>query len=94
MNEVNQPVRSAYQPPANSTFLSERISHPQPASSTLLSKQTSTNHQPPANRTGSKSFTFKVQTYQPLRKAVNQQLISQNASIKFKLLFISFTSRY
>lgn len=41
-----------------------------------------------------KSFTFKVQTYQPLRKAVNQQLISQNASIKFKLLFISFTSRY
>jgi hypothetical protein len=45
-----QPVRSAYQPSANSTFLSERISHQQPASSTLLSEQTS--HQPPANRTG------------------------------------------
>jgi hypothetical protein len=47
-----QPVRSAYQPPASSTFLSERISHQQPASSTLLSEQTSTSHQAPANRTG------------------------------------------
>jgi hypothetical protein len=28
---------------------------PQPASSTLLSEQTSTSHQPPANRTGCKS---------------------------------------
>jgi hypothetical protein len=41
-----QPVRSAYQPPASSTFLSERTSHQQPASSTLLSEQTSTSHQP------------------------------------------------
>jgi hypothetical protein len=40
------------QPPANSTFLSEQISHQQPANSTFLSEQTSTNHQPPANRTG------------------------------------------
>jgi hypothetical protein len=47
-----QPVRSAYQPPASSTFLSERTSHQQPASSTVLSEQTSTSHQPPANRTG------------------------------------------
>jgi hypothetical protein len=47
-----RPVRSAYQPPASSTFLSERTSHQQPASSTLLSEQTSTSHQPPANRTG------------------------------------------
>jgi hypothetical protein len=47
-----QPVRSAYQPPASSTFLSEQTSHQQPASSTLLSEQTSTSHQPPANRTG------------------------------------------
>jgi hypothetical protein len=46
------PVRSAYQPPASSTFLSERTSHQQPASSTLLSEETSTSHQPPANRTG------------------------------------------
>jgi hypothetical protein len=34
-------------------FLSEQTSHQQPASSTLLSEQTSTSHQPPANRTGS-----------------------------------------
>jgi hypothetical protein len=40
-----RPVRLAYQPPANSTFLSEQTSHQQPASSTLLSEQTSTNHQ-------------------------------------------------
>jgi hypothetical protein len=45
-------VRSAYQPPANSTFLSEQTSHQQPASSTFLSAQTSTSHQPPAKRTG------------------------------------------
>jgi hypothetical protein len=48
-----RPVRFAYQPPANSTFLSEQTSHQQPASSTFLSEQTSTSHQPPANRTGS-----------------------------------------
>jgi hypothetical protein len=44
----HQPVRSAYQPPASSTFLSEQTSHHQPASSTLLSEQTSTaiSHQP------------------------------------------------
>jgi hypothetical protein len=41
-----QPVRLAYQPPANSTFLSEQTSHQQPASSTLLSQQTSISHQP------------------------------------------------
>jgi hypothetical protein len=43
------PVRLAYQPPASSIFLSEHISHQQPASSTQLSQQTSTSHQPPAN---------------------------------------------
>jgi hypothetical protein len=47
-----RPVRLAYQPPANSTFLSEQTSHQQPASSTFLSEQTSTSHQPPAKRTG------------------------------------------
>jgi hypothetical protein len=46
------PVRSAYQPPASSTFLSELTSHQQPANSTFLSQQTSTSHQPPAKRTG------------------------------------------
>jgi hypothetical protein len=51
--QVIQPVRSAYQPPANSTFLSEQTSHQQSASSTFLSEQISTNHQPPAKRTGS-----------------------------------------
>jgi hypothetical protein len=47
-----RPVRLAYQPPANSTFLSEQTSHHQPANSTFLSEQTSTSHQPPAERTG------------------------------------------
>jgi hypothetical protein len=50
---LHRPVRLAYQPPANSTFLSEQTSHQQPASSTLISEQTSTSHQPPADRTGS-----------------------------------------
>jgi hypothetical protein len=49
---ICQPVGSAYQPPANRTFLSEQTSHQQPASITLLSEQTSISHQPPANRTG------------------------------------------
>jgi hypothetical protein len=47
-----QPVRLAYQPPASSTFLSQQTSYQQPASSTFLSEETSTNHQPPAKRTG------------------------------------------
>jgi hypothetical protein len=47
-----RPVRLAYQPPANSTFLSEQISHQQPANSTFLSEQISTSRQPPAERTG------------------------------------------
>jgi hypothetical protein len=50
----NQPVRSAYQPPASSTFLSEQTSHQQSANSTFLSEQTNTSHQPPAKRTGCK----------------------------------------
>jgi hypothetical protein len=37
MSKLARPVRLAYQPPANNTFLSE---------------QTSTSHQPPAKRTG------------------------------------------
>jgi hypothetical protein len=47
-----RPVRFVYQPPASSIFLSEQISHQQSANSTFLSEQTSTNHQPPAKRTG------------------------------------------
>jgi hypothetical protein len=46
-----RPVHLAYQPPANSTFLSEQTSHKQPANSIFLSQQTSTSHQPPAKRT-------------------------------------------
>jgi hypothetical protein len=42
----------AYQPPANSTFLSEQTSHQQQANSIFLSKQTSTSHQQPAEQTG------------------------------------------
>jgi hypothetical protein len=41
-----RPRRSAYQPPASSTFLSQQTSHQQPASSTFLSERTSTSHQP------------------------------------------------
>jgi hypothetical protein len=41
---VNRPVHLAYQPPASSTFLSQRISYQQPASSTFLSEQTSISH--------------------------------------------------
>jgi hypothetical protein len=44
-----RPVCLAYQSPANNIFLSQQISHQQPASSTLLSEQTGTNHQPPAH---------------------------------------------
>jgi hypothetical protein len=41
-----KPVRLAYQPPANSTSLSEQTGHQQPASNTFLSGQTSISHQP------------------------------------------------
>jgi hypothetical protein len=41
---VLSPVRLAYQPPANSNFVSEQISHQQPASSTFISQQISTSH--------------------------------------------------
>jgi hypothetical protein len=44
-----QPVRSAYQPPASSTFLSERISHQQPAATSHQYSSLRTNqHQPSA----------------------------------------------
>jgi hypothetical protein len=39
----NRPVRSAYQPPASSTFSQN---HQQPVSSNFLLEQTSTSHQP------------------------------------------------
>jgi hypothetical protein len=52
VSDILRPVRLAYQPPANSTFLSERTNHQQTASNTFLSEQTSTSHQPPAKRTG------------------------------------------
>jgi hypothetical protein len=53
----------AYQPPANSTFLSEQTSHQQPASSTFLSEQTNTSHQPPAKRTGRRERAVRVSLY-------------------------------
>jgi hypothetical protein len=37
-------VRLVYQPPASSTFLSERTTNQQSASSTFLSEQISTRH--------------------------------------------------
>jgi hypothetical protein len=48
----HHPVRLAYQPPASSTLLSEQTSHQQSSNSTFLSEQISTSHQPPAKRTG------------------------------------------
>jgi hypothetical protein len=43
------PVRSAYQPPASSTFLSERTSHQQPAATSQQYSSLRTNqHQPSA----------------------------------------------
>jgi hypothetical protein len=45
----NKPVRSAYQPPASSTFLSERTSHQQPAATSQQYSSLRTNqHQPSA----------------------------------------------
>jgi hypothetical protein len=46
MHANHQPVRSAYQPPASSTFISEQTSHQQSVSSTFLSEQINTSHQP------------------------------------------------
>jgi hypothetical protein len=51
MIAISQPVRSAYQPPASGTFLSEQTSHQPLASSIFLSEQISTSRQPPAKRT-------------------------------------------
>jgi hypothetical protein len=46
---ISQPVRSAYQPPASSTFLSERTSHQQPAATRQQYSSLRTNqHQPSA----------------------------------------------
>jgi hypothetical protein len=42
----HHPVRLAYQPPANNTFLSEQINHQQLTNNTFLSEQISTSHQP------------------------------------------------
>jgi hypothetical protein len=49
--ELEQHVRSAYQPPASSIFLSQQTSHQQSDNNTFLSEQISTSHQPPAKRT-------------------------------------------
>jgi hypothetical protein len=42
----SRPIRLAYQPPANSTFISEQTSHQQPASDTFLSEQINISRQP------------------------------------------------
>jgi hypothetical protein len=54
------PFRLGYQPPANSTFLSQQTSHQQQANITFLSEQISTIHQPPAKRTGCKSTHLRL----------------------------------
>jgi hypothetical protein len=65
---LRQPVRSAYQPPASSTFLSEQISHQQSASSTFLSEQISTSHQPPAKRTDRRRSAVPLSVYNCRRR--------------------------
>jgi hypothetical protein len=50
--ELSSGPRASRPLSATSAFLSEEISHQQPANSTFLSEQTSTSHQPPTNRTG------------------------------------------
>jgi hypothetical protein len=45
-NADNRHVHLAYQPLANSTFLSEQTSHSQSADRTFLSEQISTSRQP------------------------------------------------
>jgi hypothetical protein len=44
----SQPVRSAYQPPASSTFLSERTSHRQLAATSQQFSSLRTNHHQPS----------------------------------------------
>jgi hypothetical protein len=51
----SRPVRLAYQPPASRTFLLEQTSHQQPANSTFISEKISTSHQSPAKRTSCRS---------------------------------------
>jgi hypothetical protein len=51
MHRKFRPVRLAYQPPANSTFLSEQNSHQQYFSLRI------NQHQPPAKRTGCLSLS-------------------------------------
>jgi hypothetical protein len=52
-----QPVRSAYQPPASSTFLSERTSHQQPAATSQQYSSLRTNqHQPSATSQPNRLF--------------------------------------
>jgi hypothetical protein len=60
MINIVQPVRSAYQPPTGSIFLSEQTSQQQPASSTFPSHRISTSHQPPAKRTDWLFFIIKL----------------------------------
>jgi hypothetical protein len=59
-----QPVRSAYQPPANSTFLSERISHQQPAATSQQYSSLRTNqHQPSATSQPNRLYDFLLRRY-------------------------------
>jgi hypothetical protein len=52
-----QPDRSAYQPPASSTFLSERTSHQQPAATSQQYSSLRTNqHQPSATSQPNRLF--------------------------------------
>jgi hypothetical protein len=79
-------VRLAYQPLANSTFLSDQTSHQQPASSIFLSEQISTSHQPNeqairASKKGEVLVTHKLGLYQA------DGLIPRQHPLNFHLCF-------
>jgi hypothetical protein len=59
--ENQRPVRSAYQPPASSTFLSERTSHKQPAATSQQYSSLRTNqHQPSATSQPNRLQMWKI----------------------------------
>jgi hypothetical protein len=77
-----RPVRLAYQPPANSTFLSEQTSHQQPAKTSQHYSSLRTNqHQPsatsqPNTPMGYHHLTYRGSTTPPRSHSVWDRLVS------------------
>jgi hypothetical protein len=71
----------------NSTFLSEQISHQQPANSSFLSEQTNTSRQPPPKRTAKRTGW----NPSPTKHTLSPHVILSSPSFTFSLsLFRSF----